>query len=159
MFLHNLKYEFLQNIRARSLILWLILFPIILGTFFKVAFSGIYETTTVFSTVPVAVVEKGSNENFRQVMESLSDGDDALFETYYSDEESALKLLEEKKISGILYAVDEQVSITVASAEGGTSAEGIRRTIIKSFVEQYNANRSIIMDTISHSPEKLNDVV
>ena len=68
MFLHNLKYEFLQNIRAKSLILWLILFPIILGTFFKVAFSGIYETTTVFSVVPVAVVEKGSNENHNKMI-------------------------------------------------------------------------------------------
>lgn len=159
MFLHNLKYEFLQNIRAKSLILWVILFPIILGTFFKVAFSGIYESTTVFSIVPVAVVEKGSNEYFRQVMESLSEGDDALFETHYSDEENALKLLEEKKISGILYAVDEQVSITVASDERGMSSESIRQTIIKTFVEQFNANRSIIVDTVAHSPDKLGDVV
>lgn len=159
MFLHNLKYEFLQNIRAKSLILWLILFPIILGTFFKVAFSGIYETTTKFAAVPIAIVEQGSTENFRSVMDNLSEGDDALFTAEYTDEENALKLLEEKKITGILYAVDEQVSITVASAEGGTSAEGIRQTILKSFVDQYNANRSIIMDTLSHSPEKLNEVV
>ncbi|MDY4587046.1 MAG: ABC transporter permease [Oscillospiraceae bacterium] len=159
MFLHNLKYEFLQNIRAKSLILWLILFPIILGTFFKVAFSGIYETTTKFAAVPIAIVEQGSTENFRSVMDSLSEGDDALFTAEYTDEENALKLLEEKKITGILYAVDEQVSITVASDERGMSSESIRQTIIKTFVEQFNANRSIIVDTVAHSPDKLGDVV
>lgn len=159
MFLHNLKYEFLQNIRARSLILWLILFPIVLGTFFKIAFSGIYETTTVFAAVPVAVVESGKNTIFKEVMTSISDGEDALFETKYVDEAAALKMLENKTISGILYVSDEKLSITVSSAEGGPSAESIRQTIIKSFAEQYNSYRTIITDTILNSPEKLPDVI
>lgn len=159
MFLHNLKYEFLQNIRARSLILWLILFPIVLGTFFKIAFSGIYETTTVFAAVPVAVVESGKNTIFKEVMTSISDGEDALFETKYVDEAAALKMLENKTISGILYVSDEKLSITVSSAEGGPSAESIRQTIIKSFGEQYNSYRTIITDTILNSPEKLPDVI
>lgn len=159
MFLHNLKYEFLQNIRAKSLILWLILFPIILGTFFKIAFSGIYESTTVFSAVPIAVVEDGDNTVFREVMATLSEGDDALFETEYTDEDAAMEMLEAKKISGILYVAGEKLSITVTPAEGGPSAESIRQTIIKSFGEQYNAHCNIIADTVANSPEKISDVV
>lgn len=138
--------------------LWLILFPIILGTFFKLAFAGIYESTTVFSAVPVAVVENGSNQIFREVMAQISEGDDALFETEYTDEETALKMLEERKISGIIY-VDEKLSMAVAPDDTGSSAESIRRTIIKSFVEQYNAQQSIIVDTALHSPAKLPDVI
>ncbi len=64
MFLHNLKYEFLTCIRAKTLILWLILFPIILGTFFKIAFGSLYENTTVFAAVPIAVVEESQNPIF-----------------------------------------------------------------------------------------------
>lgn len=158
MFLHNLKYEFLQNIRAKSLILWLILFPIVLGTFFKIAFSGIYETTTVFAAVPIAVVENGDNTIFKEIMALLSDSDNALFEIEYADEEAALKMLEERQISGIIY-VDEKLSIAVSPDDTGSSAERIRRTIIKSFVEQYNSYRSIIDDTIANSPEKLSEVV
>ncbi|MGN0666536.1 MAG: ABC transporter permease [Huintestinicola sp.] len=159
MFLHNLKYEFLQNIRAKSLILWLILFPIVLGTFFKIAFSGIYETTTLFAAVPVAIVETGDNTVFREVMNALSQSDTALFEAKYTDEEAAMQLLEAKEISGILYISDGELSITVSSAEGSSSAESIRQTIIKSFGEQYRAYRKIIEDTIDSSPEKLPNVV
>ena len=42
MFLHNLKYEFLQNIRQKELIGWMMLFPIVLATLFYVAFGNIY---------------------------------------------------------------------------------------------------------------------
>ena len=41
MFLHNLLYEIKSSLRVRDLIFWLILFPIILGTFFKIAFGVI----------------------------------------------------------------------------------------------------------------------
>ena len=34
MFLHCLKYELKTSLRARDLIIWLILFPIVLGTLF-----------------------------------------------------------------------------------------------------------------------------
>lgn len=159
MFLHIFKYEFLQYIRAKSLIMWLVLFPIILGTFFKIAFSGIYESTTVFAAVPIAVVESGDNPIFKEVMSAISEGDDALFITEYTDEDNAMEMLEMKEISGILYIADEKLSITVSSAEGGFSAESIRQTIIESFGEQYNAYCSIIADTAANSPEKLADVV
>ena len=43
MFLHNFLYEIKSSLRVRDLVFWLILFPIILGTFFKVAFGGLYE--------------------------------------------------------------------------------------------------------------------
>ena len=56
MFLHNLKYELLAQLRVRMFIVWLLVFPIALGFFFKMAFSGIYEKQDKFSSVPAAVV-------------------------------------------------------------------------------------------------------
>ena len=72
MFLHNLKYEFLTAVRTKDLLIWMILFPIILGGFFKFAFDGIYEKTTQFSTLKTAVVDEADDKNFRSVAESLS---------------------------------------------------------------------------------------
>ena len=43
MFLHNLKYDFIQTIRQKEIVFWLMMFPIILGTFFKMAFGNIYQ--------------------------------------------------------------------------------------------------------------------
>ena len=57
MFWHNLKYEVLSGLRVKDVLFWLILFPIVLATFFKIAFGSIYEKTTLFSTIPMAVVE------------------------------------------------------------------------------------------------------
>lgn len=56
MFWHNLKYEVLSGLRVKDVLFWLILFPIVLATFFKIAFGSIYEKTTLFSTIPMAVV-------------------------------------------------------------------------------------------------------
>ena len=42
MFWHNLKYKVLSGLRVKDLLFWLILFPIVLATFFKIAFGSIY---------------------------------------------------------------------------------------------------------------------
>ena len=58
MFLHNLKYELLSSLRVKDILIWLILFPVALGTFFKIAFSNVYKETTKFDTIPVAVTDE-----------------------------------------------------------------------------------------------------
>ena len=75
MFLHILKYELKGGLRSKDLIIWLILFPILLGTVFKVGFGSIYEQTEKFSSIPVAVVEESENPAFRQVVENIQSAD------------------------------------------------------------------------------------
>lgn len=48
MFLHLLKYELLTGLRNRQAMFWMLAFPIILGTFFNIAFSGLYESDELF---------------------------------------------------------------------------------------------------------------
>ncbi|MCH5192597.1 MAG: ABC transporter permease [Oscillospiraceae bacterium] len=151
MFLHNLKYEIKTGLRAKELIFWLMIFPLVLGTFFKIAFDGIYEKTTQFSTVPAAVVEIKENEIFRSVIDSIEDADEPLLSVTYTDEEKALELLKNGDVTGIIY-VDDKLSVTVAG-------EGIEETILISFVEQYTTQEKIIKDTIEKNPFKISDVV
>jgi ABC-2 type transport system permease protein len=151
MFWHNLKYELLNGIRTKDVIFWLIFFPIVLGTLFKVAFSNIYERTTLFSTVPVAVVETKENEIFRQVMDKISGDDSGLFEVYYVSDEEALDMLKNEEISGVIYS-GESLSLKV-------SETGIEQTIIKSFIEQYSVSESIIKYTAVNHPENLENVI
>lgn len=147
MFLHCLKYELKTSLRARDLIIWLILFPIVLGTLFKVAFGSIYEKNTLFRSIPAAVVETAENPYFRAAADAVSAGDDALFSLTYTDEQTALGLLKNKEISGILYAGDT-VSLTV----GGS---GIQQSILKSFVEQYGISEAVIRKAAEQNPETL----
>ena len=85
MFLHNLKYELKTSLRKKDLMIWLVLFPVVLGTLFKIAFSSIYEKTTLFSTIPAAVVETAENSIFRTAAEAVSEGDEPLLSLTYTD--------------------------------------------------------------------------
>ena len=151
MFLHNLKYEIKTGLRAKDLIFWLMIFPIVLGLFFKIAFDGIYEKTTQFSTVPAAVVETKENEIFHSVIDTIEDDHQPLLNVTYTDEENALELLKNGDVTGIIY-VDEKLSVTVAG-------EGIEETILTSFVEQYTVQEKIIRDIIEKDPFKAEAVV
>ena len=71
--------QFKNCLRQKAILFWLIAFPIILGCFFKMAFSGIYEKDVVFNAIPVAVTNM-KNDILKQVLEQISDGDDALSE-------------------------------------------------------------------------------
>lgn len=151
MFLHNLKYELCRNLRVKDLIIWLILFPMFLGTVFKIAFGSIYEKVDSFSAIPAAVVEKQEDTSLHQVLDSLSDGEDALLDVQYVSEDEAETLLRDDKVKGILYA-DGSLSLTVTD-------EGLEQTLLRSFAGQYNANRTVIMDCAATDPAGIPAVV
>ena len=155
MFWHEFKYSFLSCFRTKEVLLWLILFPIFLGTIFKVAFTNIGSDS--FSAVEIAVVEISENQAFNAVIDGIAGSDEALFSVTRTDRDNALDLLEKGEISGIVY-VDEEISMSVSGVISGTTAD-IKKTIIKSFVEQYNSTQAIIVDTVMNNPEKLPDVI
>ncbi|MBQ4533935.1 MAG: ABC transporter permease, partial [Ruminococcus sp.] len=111
MFLHNLKYEFLQNIRQKELIGWMMLFPIVLATLFYVAFGNIYEKEKVFSEIDIAVVEVTKDDIFNTVLDELSTGDEPLFSVKYTDRENAEKLLRDGDVLSIIY-VDKEMTMS-----------------------------------------------
>ena len=158
MFFHHFKYDFLTCIRNRGLIFWLILFPAVLGTLFKVAFSGIYDSVAVFKAIPVAIVTVEENAVFDEVISAISEGDEALFTVTEADEATALEMLETKQVTGIIY-VAEKLSLTVGNAETMNSSAATQQSIIKGFVEQYEIQKNIIMDTVTSSPENLEAVI
>ena len=99
MFLHLLKYELLTGLRNRQAMFWMLAFPIILGTFFNIAFSGLY-SDELFKEIPVAVCTEQENATFSEVMDSLSEGGYALFAPEYLAENKAMKKLENGDFDG-----------------------------------------------------------
>lgn len=94
MFWHNLKYEVLSGLRVKDVLFWLILFPIVLATFFKIAFGSIYEKTTLFSTIPMAVVETTEQPVLHTVLDNLESEKEPLFAVTYTDEQTAPERME-----------------------------------------------------------------
>lgn len=154
-FLHHLKYELLTCLRTKELIFWLILFPVLLGAFFKVAFGDLYEKETEISAIPVAIVEQAENTAFRKVAEQMSEGEDALLSAAYVSEETALQQLEAKEVKAVIY-VDTKLSMKVNMA--AIDSYDVEQTIVERFLEQYRMNETIIVDTAVNHPEKLEQV-
>lgn len=148
MFFHCFKYGFLEAVRQKEIVFWVVIFPVVLGLLFKVAFGSVTEKTK-FDTIEVAVVVSDENEMFRNVMDGLSQGDEALFKTSYCKEKKALELLENKDVAGVIYGDDLTVTV---------SQSGIEQTIIRQFLLEYKANSAVIMDTVKTNPQKLSEI-
>lgn len=89
MFGHIFKYEFISCLKQKDVLFWLIAFPIILGCFFKAAFAGVYEKTTTFDTISIAVVNEADNSIFTETAKNVKSGDKALFEIQSADLEKS----------------------------------------------------------------------
>ena len=118
MFKHNFKYSLKTLFRNKALIFWTFAFPIILGTFFNMAFSNI-ESSEKLDVINIAIIKNedlNKNEIFKTAFEELSDknNNDRLFETKYTTEEEAKKLLEDEEIVGYMKLVNDEPKLTVS---------------------------------------------
>jgi len=138
-------------LRTKALVIWLIIFPIVLGIFFKVAFGSVYEKEVKFDAVPAAVVEEEKDPYFAAAAKALSEGDDPFMELTYTDEKEALSLLKNGKVKGIIYAGGE-LRLSVAGSGSG-------ETMLKVFADSYNAQRKVIVDTAENDPARLPKVI
>lgn len=148
MFFHNFKYAFKTLFRDKMLIFWTFAFPIILGTFFNMAFSNI-ENSEKLDIISIAIVEKEENEVMKQAFDTLSDeeNEDRLFQTQYVTEEKAKELLEKDEITGYLIMTKEKPRVVIKS-------NGINETVLKYVTEEIMQNTEIIGDIIEKRVEE-----
>jgi len=142
MFYHNFKYAFKTLFRDKMLIFWTFAFPIILGTFFNMAFSNI-ENSEKLDIISIAIVEKEENEIVKQSFDTLSneENEDRLFKTQYVTEEKAKELLENDEITGYLVLRKEEPKVVIKS-------NGINETIFKYVTEEIMQNTEMISDIV-----------
>lgn len=142
MFLHNFKYTLKILFQNKMLIFWTFAFPLIMATFFQLAFSNI-ENSERLNTFEIAIID---NEKFQQetvlkeALKSLSEEADPLFHITYTNETEAEKLLNEKKITGYLL-VTESPKIIIKQ-------NGINETVFQSVVAEIIEQEKIITDLI-----------
>jgi len=146
MFIHNFKYALKTLLKNKMLIFWTFAFPIILGTFFKMAFSNI-EKNEKLDIIDIAIVNNSEfkeNETFKKSFEKLSDenDDERVFNTKYVTEDEARKLLENEEISGYLIFNDTPKVIVTSS--------GINETVLKYVTEEILQSEELVKNVIEH---------
>ena len=136
------------------LIFWTFAFPLILGTFFYLAFSNI-ENSEKLSIIPIAIVEDEEltkNSIFKTAFDTLSSpkSDHQLFQTRYTTAEEAKKLLEDNAIVGYLQLKEQEPQLTF-------NTNGIDETIFQFVTEEMNQRSQLISHLIekkiSEAPE------
>lgn len=133
MFMHNFKYTFKVLMRSRMLIFWTFVFPILLGTMFKLAFSNI-ENNEMLQVIEIAIVKNTDflgNEAFCQTFEYLSDAEneERLFHTVYVTEDEAERLLAKDEIAGYLQMEGREPKLVIHK-------NGIEPTILQYVVDE-----------------------
>lgn len=153
----NFKYALLRLMRNKANLFWILVFPIVLGCFFKIAFSNTTASES-FHTIPVAVVE-GDNADataFHTMIEQLSgDSEDAMLSATFCDDKKARTLLEKGKVDGIFYTTDT-VELAVNSDLSGAS---INQSILQSLLTQYYLNRDLIVQILTTNPGNIESLV
>lgn len=153
MFFHLFKYKLIELFHSRETILWVLIFPIVLGTLFYLGFGNLLKDNDAFEPISIAVVsESDSVQNMDQtlktVIEELSKkGDDQLFSTTWTTEEKAVKMLHDEKVSGIIY-LTQTPSLTIME-------NGLRQSILDTFLSQYLSQSYALSQIGKEQPQKL----
>ncbi len=142
MFIHNLKYSFKTLLKNRMLIFWTFVFPLILGSFFKLAFSNI-ESSEMLDIIDIAIIDNeefNENEVYKEAYKELSDetNEDRLFNIKYVLEDEAKQLLQNEEIDGYIVFEDSPKIVVTNS--------GINETIIKYVTEEITQTTKIVED-------------
>ena len=141
MFYHNFKYSLKTLFKSKDLLFWTFIFPLILGTFFKLAFSNIEKSET-FDVINIAIVDSSNyqdNKIYQEVFETLSDknNENQVFNLKVTDLKEANSLLEEKEIIGYLEFLADDIKITVKE-------NGIDETILRYVVSEIQSRQALI---------------
>ena len=147
MFIHQFKYAFTVLFRDKSLIFWTFAFPLIMATFFHLAFSDI-ENREQLGTVPIAVVENEDfiqSEVWKEAFAALSceAGEEGLFQTQYVSLEEAETLLNQKEIAGYFILSQGEPKVVVSS-------DGIEETVLKYAVEEISQTEEIVQNVAAY---------
>lgn len=153
--LQSYKYGFLTAVRNKGFMFWTLMFPIILGTFFKIAFGSIMANTENFSQIPTAIVaesESAETEYFLEMIESISQGDDALIVPHYADMTEAERLLTNEDIDGIFQVTADEINLIVLK-------QGLNQSILKSISDNFIQISSTVNSIAMKNPALLEQTI
>lgn len=149
--MHTFIYQFKLLVRDRSTIFWTMLFPLILATFFNLAFSKL-TSSEAFDPAKLAVVEMKDNKELKTLLDELSKEDqNHLLDVQYVTLSDAQNLLANDDVSAYL-TIDDTLHLSIKE-------NGISQTIIQSVVDTYQ-QLSHSMETIAKiNPEALAQLI
>lgn len=144
------KYQLKLLVRDRSMLFWTILFPLILATFFNLAFAKLSRTES-FEVSHVAIVEEKVNLSFKTVLNALSQGDEPILSVQYTSIQQAKDLLKNNDIDGYIL-VNDELKLIIRD-------NGISQTILQSVMDNYQHKEKTMQSISLLKPQAIKDIV
>lgn len=161
---NTFKYTTLSIVRERSIVVWVLLFPLILATLFNAMFKGIDENAYDLDPIPVAIVNKsegGADKAFQTMMDMLSSGDEAFLAPIdaKTSEEARALLRDNKTIGTITLDADGWPSLELSAVTGetGVSMGQVERTVLADVVDDFCRTREAVEDIIKNDSQAIED--
>lgn len=144
MFFHNFKYTLKILFQNKMLLFWTYAFPIILGTFFMMAFSNIEKSETL-DIINIAIVNSEEFQNntlLKHTFEVLGDesNENYMFDIEYVEEDKAREMLEDEDIVGYIIC-SPSLKVVVKRSD-------VSETILKQTVESVETKNKMITTSI-----------
>lgn len=139
-------------LRDKDSVFWTLLFPILLATFFYIAFSSVMNKSEEFSPIPTAVVNNDSyksNTYFSEFLKSVSSGDNPRLKLSVLDEKEADEKLENGQVSGVII-VSDTISLKVKKS-------GLNQSILKTLLDQYLQTEKTVQAVIESNPNAIGE--
>jgi len=149
MFLHVFVNRLKCILGDRQIIFWTLMFPILLGTLFNLAFSNLASAEN-FSKISIAVVDSPAYQKsmLKTVIGFVSQAasSDSMFVVTLTDEKQAIDLLKNNKVEGYI-SMKNGPKLFVKQS-------GINQTIIKSFLDTTSQMESTFNSIVKSDPVK-----
>ena len=143
-------YRFKNTIRQKVLIFWLLVFPIVLVSFFQLAFSNI-KTNDIFKPFAVGMVAENKNNNLSELMNDLKIDKQKLFIVQNYNLETGQKALADKKIAGlIIYHNDKDIELQLNQTD-------VNQMLLTTFLNNYKQKYLLVSEVASKKLALLND--
>lgn len=144
MFWHNFRYLLKTLWRSKTLLFWVLAFPLLMATMFHLAFANIMDSVK-FDPIKIAVVDDAnyqqpSNQALRIALTSLGDrtDDQRLFDINYQSQTDAASALKDEKVDGyIMVKSDGTPKLTVRT-------NGTNQTIIQEALNEIIQGRAAV---------------
>lgn len=128
--LHEIKYRILTIYRDRQVAFWSLLFPIILGTLFSLAFGNFGKDIDTIDTAIVKEDTSDSAKAFENYLKEIEKSDSKVIKLKVMSDKKAKQSLKKGNISGIYY-VKEKPELTVTDSD-------MQVSILKELLSEYD---------------------
>ena len=149
--LHEIKYRILTIYRDRQVAFWSLLFPIILGTLFSLAFGNFGKDIDTIDTAIVKEDTSDSAKAFENYLKEIEKSDSKVIKLKVMSDKKAKQSLKKGNISGIYY-VKEKPELTVTDSD-------MQVSILIELLSEYDQNVSLYKDIAKEHPEKLEEII